>query len=59
VTDHYWVILPKKKMKAGYRMDLTTFTAFDMLSYTESAAGWMAFGGGIGDTDQLQRCNTA
>ncbi len=59
VTDHYWVILPKLKAKAGYRMDLTTFTAFDMLSYTESAAGWMAFGGGIGDTDQFERCDTA
>ena len=59
VTDHYWVILPKRKAKAGYRMDLTTFTAFDMLSYTESAAGWMAFGGGIGDTDQFERCDTA
>ena len=59
VTDHYWVILPKKKAKAGYRMDLTTFTAFDMLSYTESAAGWMAFGGGIGDINQFRRCNTA
>ena len=59
VTDHYWVILPKRKSKAGYRMDLTTFSAFDMLSYTESAAAWMAFGGGIGDTDQFERCDTA
>lgn len=58
-TDHYWVILPGKKSKAGYRMDLTTFTDFDILSYTDTVAGWMAFGGAIGDTDQFERCDTA
>lgn len=56
-TTHYWVILPKKKAKAGNRMDLTTFQDFDMLSYVDTAAGWMAFGGAIGDTDQFERCN--
>lgn len=54
-TTHYWVILPKKKMVAGYRMDLATFTDFDILSYTDTVAGWMAFGGAIADTDQLER----
>lgn len=58
-TDHYFVILPKKKLKAGYRMDLTTFTDFDILSYVDTIAGWMAYGGAIGDTDQIERCNTA
>jgi len=53
--DHYWVIFPKKKLVAGYRMDLTTFTDFDILSYTDTVAGWMAFGGAIADTDQLER----
>lgn len=57
-TTHYWVILPKRKLKAGNRMDLTVFQDFDMLSYVDTAAGWMAFGGAIGDTDQLERCNT-
>ena len=54
-TAHAWCILPKIKLVAGYRMDLQIFTAFDMLSYTESAAGWMRYGGAIGDTDQVVR----
>ena len=54
-VNHYWVILPKKKLVAGYRMDLTTFTDFDILSYTDTVAGWMAFGGAIADIDQLER----
>ena len=55
-TDEYHVILPKKKYKAGYRMDLQTFTDFDMLAYVDTVAGWMAYGGGVGDTDQQERC---
>ena len=48
------VILPKKKLKIGYRMDLTPFDDFDILSYTDTVAGWMRHGGCIGDTDQIQ-----
>ena len=55
-TDVYYVILPKNKMIAGYRMDLTTFTDFDILSYTDAQVGWMRYGGAIGDTQQLARC---
>lgn len=55
-TNVYYVILPRNKMIAGYRMDLTTFTDFDMLSYTDAQVGWMRYGGAIGDTQQLQRC---
>lgn len=55
-TDVYYVILPKNKMIGGYRMDLTTFTDFDILSYTDAQVGWMRYGGAIGDTQQLQRC---
>lgn len=58
-TDHYYVILPKKKLKAGYRMDLTLFSEFDILSYADTAAGWMAFGGAVGDVNQIERCDTA
>ncbi|MCK9598022.1 MAG: hypothetical protein M0R06_03210 [Sphaerochaeta sp.] len=54
-TSHAWVILPKNKLVAGLRMDLTTFASFDMLSYTDAAAGWMRYGGAIGDTDQVAR----
>lgn len=57
LTDktHAWMILPKFKLVAGIRMDLTTFTSFDMLSYTDAAAGWMRYGGAVGDTDQIVR----
>lgn len=58
-TTQYHVILPKKKMKAGYRMDLTTFTDFDILAYVDTIAGWMAYGGAVGDTDQIERCAIA
>jgi len=58
-TDHYWVILPGKKLKAGYRMDLTSFSDFDILSFTDTVAAWMAYGGAVGDTDQLERVDTA
>lgn len=56
-TDHYWVIFPGKKLTAGYRMDLTSFTDFDILSYVDTVAGWMRYGGAVGDTDQLERCD--
>jgi len=59
VKDHYWVILPKRKIVGGDRMDLVTYADFDMLSRTDTVAGWMAFAGAIADTDQLERCDTA
>lgn len=49
-----WVILPKNLLKAGYRMDLTLFSDFDILSYTDTTAGWMRYGGCIGDIEQLE-----
>ena len=58
-TAHAWLILPKFKFVAGIRMDLTTFSSFDMLSYTDAAAGWMRYGGAIGDTDQIVRMGMA
>lgn len=59
VTDHYWVILPKRKIVGGDRMNLTTYADFDMLSRTDSAAGWMAFGGAVADIAQMERCDIA
>ena len=59
VTDHYWVILPKRKIVGGDRMDLTTYANFDMLSRTDSAAGWMAFAGAVADITQMERCDIA
>lgn len=53
-TGRIGVFLPKIRLKGGYRMDLTVFNSFDMLSYTEAAAGWLRFGGAIGDLDQIE-----
>lgn len=58
-TDEFMVLLPKKKLKAGYRMDLTTYTDFDILAFVDTVAGWMAYGGAVGDTDQVERCATS
>ena len=52
-ANRVMVILPKRTIKAGYRMDLTLFDDFDMLSYTDTVAGWMRYGGCIGDLDQI------
>ena len=56
-TTHYWVILPKRKIVGGDRMNLTTYADFDMLSRTDSAAGWMAFAGAVADIAQMERCD--
>jgi len=58
-TDHYWVILPKRKIVGGDRMDLTTYADFDILSRTDTVAGWMAFAGAVADIAQMERCNIA
>ena len=58
-TDGFKIILPKKKFKAGYRMDLTQYTDFDILSRTDTVAGWMSFGGAVGDSDQIEPCAIA
>jgi hypothetical protein len=58
-TAHPWLILPKNKLVAGLRMDLAMFESFDMLSYTAAAAGWMSYGGAVGDTDQIVRLGIA
>lgn len=52
-TNRVMVILPKRTLKIGYRMDLTLFDNFDMLSFTDTVAGWMRHGGCIGDLDQV------
>lgn len=58
-NDVYYVVFPKAKMKGGYRMDLTIYDQFDILAYTDTMAGWMRYGGAIGDTDQIRKCATA
>lgn len=52
---HGWVILPGNKIMAGIRQDLKYYSSFDMLSNTAAQAGWMRYGGAVGDTDQIAR----
>ena len=54
-TTTYYAILPKRKLKGGYRMDLTMMSQTDILSYGETVAGWMRYGGAIGDIGQIRR----
>jgi hypothetical protein len=58
-NSYYYVCLPKRKLKGGYRMDLTLFNMFDPLAYADTVAGWMRYGGAIGDTDQIEKCSIA
>ncbi len=58
-TDKFYVIYPKKKIKAANRMDLTVFSDFDITSYTDLAVGWQRYGGAIGNIKQLERCSTS
>lgn len=58
-TDKYYVILPKQRNKAGIRMNLQTFGAFDEMAYVDRLAGYMRFGGAIGEEKQFQRCATS
>lgn len=48
------IFLPGNRIKAGYRMDLTTFTSFDMATYADAQAGWMRYGSIVGDLDQVE-----
>ena len=57
-TDYY-VAVPGKKLKGGYRQDLTMLAHTDILAYVDTTAGWMRHGGAIGDTRQLRRCKTS
>lgn len=58
-TSVYYVCFPKGKNKAGYRMDLTVFTRFEQDNFSDESAGWMSYGGAIGDTEQWARCAIA
>ncbi|GAF88320.1 unnamed protein product, partial [marine sediment metagenome] len=57
-TDTYYVILPKRKLKGGTRMNLTVLTDMDILAYTDVTAAWGRYGGGIAEDDQIQVCAT-
>lgn len=52
--NRFYVILPKRRLKGGYRMDLSLFNDFDILTYADVQAGWGRFGSCIGDLDQIE-----
>lgn len=52
--NRFYVILPKIRLKGGYRMNLTFFNDFDILTYADTQAGWLRYGGCVGDTDQIE-----
>lgn len=58
-TSDYYVILPKNKLQAANRMDLTIFSDFDIEAYTDIAVGWQRYGGCIGELKQITRCATS
>ena len=56
-SDKYYVILPKQKLKGGIREDLTLYTDFDIMTRAHVAAGYMRYGGSIGEIKQICRCS--
>ena len=52
----YYIILPKRKLVGGNRMDLTLFNEPGILSYSETIAGWARYGGAVGESKQVRRC---
>lgn len=58
-TTDYYVMIPKGKIKGGYRMNLTLMGMTDILSYTDTVVGWMRYGGAIAETKQISRCKTS
>lgn len=55
-TTHYFVCLPGRKAKGGYRQELTLLAETDILAYAETVAAWGRYGGAVGDVDQFRRC---
>lgn len=55
-ADQYFVCLPGRKAKGGYRQDLTLLSETDILAYAETVAAWGRYGGVVGDAEQFRRC---
>jgi len=53
-TNRLGIFLPKLKIKSGYRMNLSIFNSFDMLTFSDASAGWLSYGAAVGDTDQIE-----
>lgn len=55
-TAQYFVCLPGRKAKGGYRQELTLLAETDILAYAETVAAWGRYGGIAGDAGQFRRC---
>lgn len=55
--DQYFVCLPGRKAKGGYRQGLTLNDCENIISYAETVAAWGRYGGCIGDINQFRRCS--
>jgi len=58
-VDHYIVAFPGARAQSGMRMNLEELTEENILARSTTQVDWMRFGCGIGDADQLQRCDIA
>lgn len=58
-TSQYFLCLPGRKAKGGYRQELTLLAETDILAYAETVAAWGRYGGVAGDTEQFRRCATS
>jgi len=58
-TSQYFVCLPGRKAKGGYRQDLTLLAETDILAYAETVAAWGRYGGAAGEAEQFRRCATS
>lgn len=54
--NYYYPCLPKNKLVGGNRKNLEIFDKFDPETYSDTAFGWMRFGGAVGDQEQIVRC---
>lgn len=58
-VDHYLVGLPGVRMQSGMRLNLEELTEENILARSTTQVDWMRFGAGIGDADQIRRCDIA
>lgn len=59
VTDHYVVAYPGARAQSGMRLNLEELTEENIQARSTTQVDWLRFGLGIGDTDQVERCNIA
>lgn len=56
VSTSYFVIAPFGENQFGYRQDLTVEGDTDILSYSQTVAGWGRYGGAVGNPKRIRRC---